>query len=225
METNNLEEQMQSIGHDEKLEKESARVKTLRRIAFEHKSEFIKEDKTSTILSVVIALVLIPALIVGFIWLRSHPIGASNWLDSIAMSKFLTKKASLFYAIIVLMGVSALTNLFFTLVIHNKLNLWKILDEDVSIAVHRIRNFNQGHMILSVVLEVFRFLILIVFCVLFYEYIHFIPFLVSRSEAAEAVTIAVAITTIIALLDALATYFGIRSFSSHCEDLIKVLEE
>ena len=61
METNNLEEQMQSIGHDEKLEKESARVKTLRRIAFEHKSEFIKEDKTSTLLSVVIALVLIPA--------------------------------------------------------------------------------------------------------------------------------------------------------------------
>ena len=227
METNNLEEQMQSIGHDERLEKETARAKALRRIAFEHKSEFIKEDKTSTIIAVVLALILIPALIVGYNWLCSNPIG-NNWVDSKIMGRFLSKKASYFYAIIVLMGVSALTNLFFTLVIHDKLNLWKSIDEDVSIAVHRVRNFNQGHNILCVILEVFRVLILIVICMLFneyIEYIHFVPFWVSRSDAAEALAIAVAVATIIALLDALATYFSIRSFSSQCKELIKVLEE
>lgn len=203
-----IEVQGQFVEQDDRLEKETNRSDKLRKIAFDCKTKILKNDKLTGIFGNAFVLVLLPV----FAWFLI------TWAFP-QVDDYINSQEFLFWFAIGLMAVLGIVDLIFTLVNHGKLKLNTILNEDVSTATDRIKNFKKNRRVQNIVSMVLLSILLIVLCAWLCT-----STILSETDSPYIITNYIILTALVGLLVIWAMSFELKKILNACDETIELLE-
>ena len=211
----------QPIEQVEIIDKENDRVRKLKGIAFDCKSEFVKDDKS--IVRDILGIVFSPILMVGLVQIGLYNL-FFDFLGDLgnAVCRFVTGHMFLIGLLFALLFVASVVNLVLTLVFHGKLKLKKILDEDVAVSVARIKRFKKNHVIKEILSLVFGLMMAAVGSVLVYFVVAALA--APRELSTGNIAVIFGVVGLLCVIAIVSVIIGIKQFSSQCDELVEVLE-